>query len=154
MFPGRHFAPAAAYGELGISPACYNLVMVVVHHEFLSGSLLLLAPGTPNQPPAALAHWLRGACCDYKPAVWVDCSLLPSPLPANAARQLWAAHERLRQQHIELVLAHVPPQVREAWFAGHDSPCVLPTLLDAAHRSQLRAPLAATCGREALPVAA
>ena len=129
--------------------------MVVVHHEVLSDSLLLLlAPGTPDQPQATLAHWLSRACRGDKPAVWVDCSLLPSPLPADAARQLWAAYERLRQQQVELVLAHLSTQVREAWFTRRNSPCVLPTLLDAARRSQLQMTFATTNGLETWPVAA
>ena len=112
----------------------YSLNMLVVHHELLPDSyLLLLAPGTPDASEAELTHWLKRARRSGKPAVWVDCSLLTS-LSAEAARQLRAAHARLRHQHAELVLVHVPTQVEETWFSRPSGPCIVPTLLDAARQ--------------------
>ncbi|WP_210521998.1 hypothetical protein [Hymenobacter terricola] len=111
--------------------------MTVVYHELLPDSyLLILAPGRPGGPEAALAHWLKCAQRSGKSAVWVDCGMLSS-LSDEAAHLLWASHMQLREQHAQLVLVHVPERVQRELLGQElgPAPCIVPTLLDAARQT-------------------
>ncbi|MDB5236062.1 MAG: hypothetical protein JWR44_3055 [Hymenobacter sp.] len=111
--------------------------MTVVYHEILPESyLLILAPGQTGEREAALAHWLHCAQRSGKPAVWVDCGMLSS-LSEEAVGLLWASHFQLRQNHGQLVLVHVPDRVKQALLKRElgPAPCMVPTLLDAAHQT-------------------
>jgi hypothetical protein len=82
-----------------------QLPMIVYHELFPEAYLLVLAadPTPGPAPEAELAAHLRQAARSGKPAVWVDCRLLPT-LPRSAARLLWACHYRLRRRQAQLVL--------------------------------------------------
>ncbi len=108
--------------------------MTIAYHELLPHSyLLILAPGANGEPETALDHWLKCAQRSGKPAVWVDCGMLSS-LSDEAACLLWASHHELQKHHAQLVLVHVPDRVKKELLAKEagPSPCIVPTLLDAA----------------------
>jgi anti-anti-sigma regulatory factor len=116
--------------------------MTVVYHELLPNSyLLILAPGRTDEPEVALAHWLKCAQRSGKPAVWVDCGMLSS-LSDEAARLLWASHHQLEEQHMQLVLVHVPERVKAELLNQElgPAPCIVPTLLDAARQMPSNSP--------------
>lgn len=111
--------------------------MTVVYHEILAESyLLILAPSRNNEREAALAHWLHLAQRSGKNAVWVDCGMLSS-LSDEAAKLLWATHYKLQEHHAQLVLVHVPERVKQKLLSRElgPAPCMVPTLLDAAHQT-------------------
>jgi len=108
--------------------------MTTVYHELLPESYLLrLAPGPANEPELALEHSLRCAGRSGKPAVWVDCELLPD-LPGEAVRVLRHYQHRLANRHVQLVLVHVSDAVKQHLLNQDADPglCCVPSLPDAA----------------------
>lgn len=111
--------------------------MMVVYHETLPESYLLVLAPSSNDPWATeLAYYLSCACRSGKPAVWVDCRLLDE-LPVAAARLLWASHLRLHRRHVQLVLCRVSEALEQALRRAGPGPdlCLVPTLDDAAEQS-------------------
>jgi len=89
---------------------------MIVYHELLPEAYLLVLAANPTPgpvPEAELAEQLRRAARSDKPAVWVDCRLLPT-LSRPAARLLWACHHRLRRRHARLVLCRVSGPLAQA----------------------------------------
>lgn len=89
---------------------------MLVYHELLPEAYLLVLAANPTPNPAAeaeLAEQLRRAARSGKPAVWVDCRLLPR-LSRPAARLLWACHYRLRRRQARLVLCRVSAPLAQA----------------------------------------
>ena len=116
--------------------------MTTVYHELLPHSyLLLLTPEPTANPRLALAHHLRRACRSGKPAVWVDCELVPT-LTAAAARTLCACHARLQKHHMKLVVVHASDDVADALRQCQhaDGLCFAPTLFAAAWHTGLPLP--------------
>lgn len=108
--------------------------MRVVYHEPLPESYLLIMATSPDDElETALNYCLYHASHSSRHAIWVDCALLEE-MPPTAAKTLCLYHERLRQQHIRLVLVHLPESVEQELrrWNGTDSLCIVPTLLDAA----------------------
>lgn len=94
---------------------------MIVYHELLPEAYLLVLATDPTPgpaPEAELAAQLRQAVRSGKPAVWVDCRLLPT-LSRPAARLLWACHHRLRRRHARLVLCRVSAALGEALAQAH-----------------------------------
>jgi hypothetical protein len=94
--------------------------MIVYHELFPEAYLLVLAadPTPGPAPEAELAAHLRQAARSGKPAVWVDCRLLPT-LPRSAARLLWACHYRLRRRQAQLVLCRAAEGLVQALEQAH-----------------------------------
>ena len=94
---------------------------MIVYHELLSEAYLLVLAADPTPgpvPEAELAAQLRQAVRSGKPAVWVDCRLLPT-LSRPAARLLWACHHRLRRRRARLVLCRVSGPLALALEQAH-----------------------------------
>ena len=94
---------------------------MIVYHELLPEAYLLVLAADPTPgpaPEAELAAQLRQAARSDKPAVWVDCRLLPT-LSRPAARLLWACHHRLRRRRARLVLCRVSEPLALALEQAH-----------------------------------
>ena len=91
---------------------------MIVYYELLPQAYLLVLAASPTPNPAAeaqLAEQLRQAARSGKPAVWVDCRLLPR-LSRPAACLLWACHyrRRRRRRQARLVLCRVSAPLAQA----------------------------------------
>ena len=94
---------------------------MIVHYELLPEAYLLVLAANPTPgpaPEAELAAQLRQAARSGKPAVWVDCRLLPT-LSRPAARLLWACHHRLQRRRAQLVLCRVSEPLALALEQAH-----------------------------------
>ena len=94
---------------------------MIVYHELLPEAYLLVLAANPTPDPvpeAELAAQLHQAVRSNKPAVWVDCRLLPT-LSRPAARLLWACHHRLRRRQARLVLCRVSETLAQALEQAH-----------------------------------
>lgn len=110
-----------------------SAVMVICHELLPTSCLLVLAPTTSSAETTLAAH-LAQACRSGKPAVWVDCRLLTT-LSSTAAWLLWACQQCLQRRRARLVLCQVAPTVEHTLqqvLAGTENQLYLvPTLDDA-----------------------
>jgi hypothetical protein len=113
--------------------------MMIVHHELLPDSYLLILAANPADPSELeLAHHLSCAARSNKPAVWVDCRLLDS-LSLTAARLLLACHYRMQRRKAQLILCRVSERLEQALQRASErltpTLCLVPTLDDAAEQT-------------------
>jgi anti-anti-sigma regulatory factor len=113
--------------------------MMIVHHELLPDSyLLILAADPADSSEQELARHLSYAARSDKPAVWIDCRLL-DVLSTEAARLLLACHHRLRRRKAQLILCRVSDclqqTLQQVGARSVVSLCLVPTLDDAAEQT-------------------